>query len=198
MRRLPLFLALILSLALTADAAAKEVVSAKVCGVSGCEEVTDHQSLLVLQEGGPPTSAPSKSGAFYRARLAVMGDHDEIFRFSIELVPDLSRIKGEDGTWMAVSPGAVSTEFRRMTRGLDPFPAARLGGVAAPPKQASEPASDDAPLWPWLAGGLLLLAGLAYLLGRKGGRLTVKGSDPLTAPILHAPSHLGVVHDTKG
>ena len=177
MRRLPLYLALVLSLALTADAAAKEVVSAKVCGVSGCEEVTDRDSLLALQEGGPPTSPPGKSSAFYRARLAVIGDHDEIFRFSIELVPDLGLIKGEDGTWMAVSTAAV-TEFRRMTRGLDPFPAARLGGVAAPTKEASAPVSDDAPVWPWIAGGLVLLAGLAYLVATRLGGSRLRGQTP--------------------
>ena len=107
----------------------------------------------------------------------MIGDQDEIFRFSIELVPDLSLIKGEDGTWMAVSTAAV-TEFRRMTRGLDPFPAARLGGVSAPPKEASAPVPDDAPVWPWIAGGLVLLAGLAYLVAARLGGSRLRGQTP--------------------
>jgi hypothetical protein len=189
MRPLTLCLVLALPLALCPQAAAKEVVSVKVCGISECERLTDRQALLAFQEGGPPTNPPSKASAFYRAELRVRGEGDDVFRFSIAVVPDAGLLRGEDGTWMPVSNQAVA-QFRRVTRGLEPFPAARLGGldsgrvearvdeVVMPPEDVSRPAPGNAPVWPWILGGLALLTLSGYLLAAAAGRRLARLDPP--------------------
>jgi hypothetical protein len=168
MTRLTLCLTLVLSSILAAQAMAKEVVSAKVCGASDCREVKDERSLMALQEGGPPTDPPKGASAFYRAELTVTGDGEDRFKFDVGLVPRAGQLRGtnDDGTftWMPVSDAAVA-QFRRMTRGLEPIAAGKLDGLGAPKlPQArvdevvvvgdSGAAGGGAPDWPWLAGGL--------------------------------------------
>jgi hypothetical protein len=175
MKRLALCLSLVLPLVLAGEAAAKKVVSAKVCGASDCRTVKDREALLALQEGGGPTDPPD-AGAFYRAELTVLGD-GERFTFPIAIVPDAGLIRGgteADGyVWMPVSRGAVQ-EFREMTRGLAPFPPGRLQGLDPPEARvdevvlppAADPApSDGAPVWPWIVAAVAAL-GLVGLLRR--------------------------------
>jgi hypothetical protein len=179
MTRLTLCLTVVLSLILAAEATAKEVVAAKVCGASDCREVRDEKSLMAMAEGGPPTDPPKASG-FYRAELTVKGDQDETVTFGIHLVPTAGVIRGEDGTWMPVSDQAAA-EFRRITRGLEAIPAARFGAlkspplpearvdeVVEPPQQPVAAASGDAPVWPWIAGGLAVLIILGLALTWRG------------------------------
>ena len=172
--------AMVVALALGAEvAAAKEVVSAKVCGASDCREIDDRASLMALHEGGPPTSGPEKGSDWYTADLVVRAE-DQRVTFGITLVPRAGLIRGEDGTWMPVSAQAVRA-FNAMTRGLDPFPAAKLEGVV-PPEPASaagsEPAASDGPVGSgdeggsvlgWIVGGgtALLLGLLALLVIRR-------------------------------
>jgi MYXO-CTERM domain-containing protein len=181
-KRLAVCLALVLPLAVAGGAAAKEVVSAKVCGASECRTVKDRDALLALHEGGAPTDPPDAAAAFYRAELTVRGDGEWI-RFPIALVPSAGLVRGgteEEGyTWMPVSARAVR-EFRGFTAGLVPFPATRLTGLDAsglrearvdevvpPPPSAAASRSDGAgPLWPWLAGALAAL-GVAAILRRR-------------------------------
>jgi hypothetical protein len=175
MTRLTLCLTLVLSLILTAQAMAKEVVSAKVCGSSHCREVKDERSLMALQEGGPPTDPPNGASAFYRAALTVTGDGEDRFTFDVVLVPRAGLLRGtnDDGTftWMPVSDAAVA-QFRRITRGLEPIAAGKLDGLG-PPKlpQArvdevvvigDDETTGGAPAWPWIGGGVavLILLGL--------------------------------------
>jgi hypothetical protein len=177
MTRLTLCLTLVLSSILTAQAMAKEVVSAKVCGASHCREVKDERSLMALHEGGSPTDPPKGASAFYRAELTVKGDGDDRFTFDVVLVPRAGLLRGtnDDGTftWMPVSDAAVA-QFRRMTRGLEPIAAGKLDGLGAPKLPQARvdevvvvgndeaAAGGGAPVWPWIAGGVavLILLGL--------------------------------------
>ena len=181
-----LCLTMVLSLILAAEAAAKGVLAAKVCGASQCRQVEDEKSLLALHEGGSPTDPPAKPSSFYRAELTVRGDDDERFTFEIVLVPGAGLVRGtnDDGSfnWMPVSDGAAA-QFRRMTRGLEPIaakeldglrpaelPQARVDEVVVVAENTGTSASDEAPVWPWIAAGLaaLFIVGLALAWGGRG------------------------------
>jgi hypothetical protein len=181
MKRLTLCLALVLPLVLAGAAEAKKLVSAKVCGASGCRTVDDRDSLTALAEGGPPTGPPKASG-FYQVDLTGRGD-GERFTFTVAIVPEAGLMRGgteaEGYTWMPVSADAVR-QFRRMTRGIEPFPAAKLAGLDVRPPEArvdevvlppEEPGSGGggAPVWPWIVFGLpaLGLVGLAIARLRR-------------------------------
>jgi hypothetical protein len=186
MTRATLCLTMALSLILATEAMAKEIVAAKVCGASDCREVRDERSLLALHEGGPPTDPPEKASPFYRAELTVKGDGNDRFTFRLVLVPGAGMIRGanDDGSfaWMPVSDTAVG-QFRRMTRGLAPIAAKKLDGlgpaklpearvdeVVVIPQDSSTGASAEAPVWPWIAGGLaaVIILGLALTWRGKG------------------------------
>jgi hypothetical protein len=174
MRRLTLCLALMLPLALASSAAAKEVVAAKVCGASDCREVKDERALAAFHEGGPPTDPPDEASGWYRADVTVKADREN-FTFAITIVPHAGLIRGEDGGWMPVSDTAVA-QFRRVTRSLEAFPAAKLTGldeqlpqarvdqVFDPARESGAASEGGSPAWPWIAGAALLLGGLALLL----------------------------------
>jgi hypothetical protein len=178
MKRLTLCLALVLPLSLAVAAEAKEPVSAKVCGGSDCRTVKDREALMALSEGGPPTDPP-KPSAFYRVELTIRGD-GELFRFPVVIVPDAGLMRGgtevEGYTWMPVSASAVR-QYRRMTRGLEPLPAAKLQGldvrlpgaqvdeVVLPPSEP-ESGGGGAPVWPWIVFGLPALGLLGLAVAR--------------------------------
>jgi hypothetical protein len=175
MKRLALCLSLVLSLVFAGEAAAKKVVSAKVCGASDCRTVKDREALLALQEGGGPTDPPD-AGAFFRAELTVLGD-GERFTFPVAIVPEAGLIRGgteaEGYVWMPVSDKAM-VELRDVTRGLEPFPPAKLQGIDPPearvdevvlPPAADTAPSDGAPVWPWIVAAVAAL-GVVGLLRR--------------------------------
>ena len=174
MTRLTLLLTLACSLTLAVPAAAKEVVGAKVCGASDCRQVDDDRALEALSQGGPSTGGPGRARAFYRVEVIVAGEGEERFRFGLHVVPAGGLMRGEDGNWMAMSPQALAS-FRAATAGLAPKRAARFAALAAPPARVDEvvlptaaPAAADSgggvPIWPFLAGALVLLAALGLWL----------------------------------
>jgi hypothetical protein len=179
MKRLTACLALLIFCALAATAAAKEVVAAKVCGASDCRQVKDRDAMLALAEGGTPTDPPA-AAPHYRVTLTVRGD-GERFTFPVVIVPSSGYLRGgteaEGYTWMPVSQLARN-EYRRITRGIEPVPAAKLAGLDVRlPKEAQVDGvwvyADEgdsrggAPVWPWLvfgplAAGLLALAVIRF------------------------------------
>jgi hypothetical protein len=182
MRRLTLFLVLILSLAFASDAVAKRVVSAKVCGPSECRETHDRGALAAFEEGGPPTSPPKAKSGWYtvRVRIAVEGERDH--SFPMVVVPRAHLIRGDDGeggySWAEISPSAVKV-YDRLTRGIAPYAAAKLAGtgppkvrvdeVVLPPREPQASDGGASPV-PWIVAGLAVLAtGIALLLWRRRG-----------------------------
>jgi hypothetical protein len=157
-------------------AAAKEPVSAKVCGASDCVTVKDRDALMALSEGGPPTDPPDRGAPWYSVRTTIEVGPDQRDSFSSAIVPSAGLVRGADAgegfVWMPATPRGEQV-YRRVTRGLAPFPAATLKGVGAPKVRVDEvllPAAEahedggSSPL-PWIAGGVVLL-GLAGLLIR--------------------------------
>jgi hypothetical protein len=187
MRRLTLFLVLILSLAFASDAVAKRVVSAKVCGPADCRETHDRAALAAFEEGGPPTSPPKGKADWYSVRVLIDVEQERPESFSMVVVPDERLIRGDDGeggySWAHISPAAVRV-YRDLTEGIEPFPARELSGtgppkvrvdeVVLPPREPAASGGGASPL-PWIGGALAVLAaGVALLLWRRRG-----GAEPL-------------------
>jgi hypothetical protein len=172
MRRIGSILALAL-LVTAAPAAAKGVSSAKVCGVSDCREVEDHGVLGPLSEGGTPSGPPSAGAPWYRVEIMVHA-RQERDRWSVVAVPNLNKLRGEDGVWMSLSPTA-GRAYRNITQGLDAFPASQLGGIEpakaggeVPSQRPNEPAADGGPPWGWIGAGTgVALLCLALVLARR-------------------------------
>jgi hypothetical protein len=177
---------LVLPIAGAAPAGAKEVAHAKVCGPSDCREVKDHDEQLALIEGGPPTAPPPKASPWYKAVVTIRGDGERP-TFTTALLPAAGLVRGDSEyggyTWMSIAQDNAST-VRKMTRGLEPFPAAKLRGLdaAAPKAQVSEVVLPDPPkaasdggstALPWLLGGVAAAAALGataiYFVRRRRG-----------------------------
>jgi hypothetical protein len=182
MRRLTLFLVLILSLAFASDAVAKRVVSAKVCGPADCRETHDRAALAAFEEGGPPTSPPKGKADWYSVRVLVDVEQERPESFSMVVVPDERLIRGDDGeggySWAHISTAAVRV-YRELTHGIEPFPARELRGtgppkvrvdeVVLPPREPAAAADSGASPLPWIGGILALAAaGIALVLRRRG------------------------------
>jgi MYXO-CTERM domain-containing protein len=180
MRRLTVGLALVLSLAFAADAAAKEVVAAKVCGPSACRETRNQQLLEAFMEGGPSTLPPNPA-PWYRVKTR-MDEGDTGVWISSVVVPSASMIRGDDNaggymSWVRISPSALSV-YRKLAQGLAPFPARELRGLEPPPAKVDEvvlpphpqeaAATDDgaSPL-PWIGGGIALVAAGLVVVRRR-------------------------------
>jgi len=186
MKRLIACLALALPLVPAAQADAKRLVRAKVCGPSDCREVKDRAQLVALSEGGPPTAPPPKASAWFSAELTVRGEGENM-TFSSAILPGAGLIRGESESgaynWMSVSEDAASA-LRGITRGIEPFPAAKLRGLDAPdPNKArvsevvvidppEAPSEGGSSTLPWVLGGTAAaaLAAAAILFARRRRR----------------------------
>jgi hypothetical protein len=185
--RTPLVLIAIAAAALgpAAAASAKEIASVKVCGVDGCQDVTDRTTMAVT-DGGPPTAWPDEKSSFYRVKISVKGEGGQIVPgWSFHWIPAVQKVQFEDGTW-GNPPSTATDELIRATRGIEPLPASKLvlPSPANPvevvsPARPAAPAGDGLPaiVWVFLAAGALgllalLARGAAGLLGRRGGSAT--------------------------
>jgi hypothetical protein len=170
---------LALSLAPAGAAAAKEPVKAKVCGKSDCHTVKDRDALMALTEGGPPTDPPDRGAPWYSVRTTIEIDRGRRDSFSTAIVPSAGLMRGSDASegyvWMPATPRAKLV-YRRVTRGLAPFPADSLKGVGPPkvrvdevvlPTEQAHHDGGSSPL-PWIAGGVALLALVGLLIRRRG------------------------------
>jgi hypothetical protein len=183
MRRV-IVLAAIAALALPATASAKEVGSLTVCGTDGCEKVTDHAARKGFMEGGYETLPPKEPGPFFRVKVAMLHDGDHVGAWTVQYLraANLIRAQADYGKHVWTRPaGATAEALRDAARGLQPYPAEKLGPVREPPPVAvedpparvSRPASGGGSSRLVLAGGsataaLALLAG--GLLARRHRR----------------------------
>jgi len=183
MRKLTLPIVLALVLGPAAVAAAKEPVAAKVCGPSACHIFKDRDTLFAIG-GGDPGQPPASGAPWYSVRMVIKIDDGRHDSFPVAILPSTGVTRYGDPntgyTWVAPSTRAARV-YRRITRGMEPFAAAKLEGVGPveakvdevvqPPKP--EPAAADgggsSPL-PWIAGGLVLV-GVVFALIRWRGRL---------------------------
>jgi hypothetical protein len=183
MRKLTLPIMAIALLLPAGSAAAKEPVAMKICGSSDCTTVKDRETMMTLFEGGGPGTPPNRGVPWYSMRIAIDTGQERADYFDQVVVPSRGLVRVEDPeggfTWMSMSRRAAD-ESRRLTRGIEAFPASDLKGTGPPkvrvdevvlPEPEPAPAADgggSSPL-PWIAGGVVLL-GLALALLRWRGR----------------------------
>jgi hypothetical protein len=176
MRRLAICIALTAWLVPAGAAVAKEPVAAKVCGKSDCRTVKDRQALLAFTEGGSPTDPPAGGAPWYRVRVTIAVDEGQRQNFSFVIVPAAGLIRAGDPnggySWMPVSATAERV-YREVTRDIAPFSADSLravGRTERKPFAADQPKRDEggSPL-PWIAGGIVVLLGLALVLILRRG-----------------------------
>jgi len=180
MRRLTIWIALVLSLAFASDAVAKEVVAAKVCGPSECVKTRDRDTLAVFMDGGAPTDPPSAKSGWYAVRVTI-AEGDSHDTFPMVVMPSAGLLRGGDGaegyTWVRLTPSS-KREYRDLTRGIAPYPAGKLRGTGPPKVRVDEvvlgpqqpAASGGASPLPWIGAGVALLAAVLFLVRRRRRR----------------------------
>jgi hypothetical protein len=183
MRR-ALILTALAALALPTTATAKEVTSLTVCGTDGCEKITAHAALRGFMEGGYETLSPTEPGPFFNVKVAMRHEGEDAGGWTVQYLraANLIRAEAEYGKHVWTRPAGVTAQaLRDAARGLQPYPADKLGPVREPPPVAvedpparvSRPASGGGSSRLALAGGgataaLVLLAG--GLLARRHRR----------------------------
>jgi MYXO-CTERM domain-containing protein len=179
MRRLTVGIALALSLIVAADAAAKEVVAAKICGPSDCRETRNRQLLEAFMEGGPSTLPPNPA-PWYRVETRI-DEGESGFQASSVVVPSASMIRGDDNaggymSWVRITPATVRV-YRELARGIEPFPASKLTGlepapakvdeVVLPPHHVAAAEDDGASPLPWIGGAAAAVLALGLVVVRR-------------------------------
>ena len=174
MRRVIVLTALAV-LGLPTAASAKEVAALTLCGTDGCQRITAHAALRGFMNGGYETLAPKRGGAFFNVKVAMRHAGDDAGGWTVEYLraANLIRATGEFSKHVWTRPaGATAQALRKAARGLQPYPAEKLGPVREPPPVAvedpparvSRPASGGGSSHVALAGGgatavIALLAG---------------------------------------
>lgn len=131
-------------LALAGPAQAKEIVSLKICGASGCTEIKDHDSLSQwMPEGDPVQVARTRPAAFYSLDV-VFGDPEGnvIHSETAYWLPgsNVMQYKGQlHDPWWKLVPTQVAM-LRKASSGMDPF-TPRLDRVRVGGKKVTDPNS---------------------------------------------------------
>jgi hypothetical protein len=174
MRR-AIVLAALAALALPTAASAKEVAALTVCGSDGCRKITAHAALQGFMNGGYETLAPQQAAPFFSVKVAMRHAGEPAGGWTVEYLraANLIRATGEYSKHVWTRPaGTTAKALRKAARGLQPYPAEKLGPVREPPPVAvedpparvSRPASGGGSSHMALAGGgataaIALLAG---------------------------------------
>jgi LPXTG-motif cell wall-anchored protein len=174
MRR-AIVLAALAALALPAAASAKEVAALTLCGTDGCQKITAHAALQGFMNGGYETLAPKQAAPFFSVKVAMRHAGDDAGGWTVQYLrsANLIRADADYGKHVWTRPaGATAQALRKAARGLQPYPAEKLGPVREPPPVAvedpparvSRPASGGGSSHVALAGGgatavIALLAG---------------------------------------
>src|SRR3954451_11246424 len=174
---------------------AKEISSAKVCGVGACREASDREAATALAVARPRgMDAPGRGLPWYKSTLTIRAEGGGTDRVSVIVVPSAGLMGAEDGfTWVNL-PSESKEAYAKLTAGLTPRPARTLPGVGAdaklpvarvdevveaPSAATPAPASDRSNVWIVALGGGVLAALMAGLLLRIRHR---RASTPPAAP----------------
>jgi hypothetical protein len=166
----------LLMIALPASASAKEFTSLKLCGANGCHTTHDKPALRGAMSV-EPQAAPDHGGAFYRLRFKIgVPGSGEIGAVRSQWIPSLGLLRNDDGPLVEFSLPHPPTGrmLRRLSAGLRPFPAAKLGRIGGAAESATvqeivtSPAAHDGggSGWPW-ALLAIIPAAIAFLLLRR-------------------------------
>jgi hypothetical protein len=183
MHRFALAIALA-AIALPAHAGAKGFISLSVCGTNACHTTRDAQELSDAQDAAPQAD-PGRTGMFFKLRQTIGEPGNPHFPEAREVsywFPALGVVRGDDGPlsgWTLPTP-ATQRVLRRLSRGLQPFAAARLPHQAGDPRAAQIAESvgyphpnptkhDDGGGSAWKLSLLAVLpAGLVFVMRRRG------------------------------
>jgi hypothetical protein len=177
-RRLASLAVLAAALAAAPPAAAKGIEEVEACGADGCRTVKSVNATAhrLIPAAGSPGLSP-----FYRLRLR-LGHGGEVFdTVKVLWAPRVGMIANDEPEpqWLFADPAAQRLA-RRLTKGLQPFPAADMP-VALPEARVDETVSadtaattgggggDGGPPWALLVAGGAVAAGAATLLARRRG-----------------------------
>jgi hypothetical protein len=134
-RLLPAFA---LAAVLAVPASAKELSALSVCGTNGCHATHDRRELNRAMDV-QPQAMPDHGAAFYRVRSNIgdRGLHD-IGVMHSQWIPSLRLLRNDDGPLVEFSLPYPQTQrvLDRLSAGLKPFPAAKLGPIAGTPQTA--------------------------------------------------------------
>jgi len=169
----------LLLLALPAGASAKQIVAVSVCGTNACHSTRDKGDLREAMNVQPQAS-PDHGASFFRLRSTIgePGLKQEFVQ-RWQWIPSLQLIRTDDGPLVEFSlpyPATVRM-LQRLSQGLQPFPASKLGPIQASARVDSvvaAPAADSGGSdgdgggsgWAW---SLLAIApaGIAFWLYRR-------------------------------
>jgi hypothetical protein len=120
-----------------ASAGAKGFVSVSVCGTNACHTTRDKQELDDAMASAPQAD-PGRTGSFFKLRQTIGEPGNTHFPEAREVsfwFPALRVVRGDNGPlsgWTLPTP-ATQQVLRRLSQGLQPFPASKL------PRQAGDP-----------------------------------------------------------
>lgn len=168
-------IATVATVALPTAASAKEVAALTVCGTNGCRQITAHAALQGFMDGGYETLAPKQAAPFFTVKVAMRHAGDDAGGWTVQYLrgANVIRADADYGKQVWTRPAGVTAQaLRTAARGLQPYPAEKLGpvrepppvAVVDPPARVSRPASGGGSSHVVLAGGgasaaIVLLAG---------------------------------------
>jgi hypothetical protein len=131
------------------SAQAKELSMFRICGPAGCTAVTNASLLRGLIRGVEAQGGEARRVStpppvpFLRLEYWVRGDPTSRPSFVQYYLPSrgIAAVMTGPGSWSWVEPGAVNVVFRRVSKGVTPFPTPRLSAVAIGHETVREPAS---------------------------------------------------------
>jgi hypothetical protein len=184
MRRLALVLAVLGLAPATAPAAsAKGLIGATACGANRCVSTESEPLLRQLMGGDGRTMRAPRGEPFIAIELVHGHDGQEVARQSMAYVPSSRRVGVDERTWYTAS-GPALRAFRRLTRGVRPFPPERLADawasglapqrplagapppIAVAPRRSAAP-DEDVPAWLIVLPVAAVLAAAGVLAGRR-------------------------------
>jgi hypothetical protein len=123
--------AVVTALAFAGVASAKEPISATVCGARACKTLTDKERLRGIPSG--ETTRPlGPAVPYYRIEILMGGREDETHSFALYYIPEANGTAWlEDGSMLLHPIFGEPTKLlmRKMTEGLEPYPAPRITSV---------------------------------------------------------------------
>jgi hypothetical protein len=181
--------AVVILLAAAPASIAKEIAKVEVCGQGDCNVLVPgnglkHGDLLALTEVVGPADPPPAPSGWFRVRVTIEHQGVDENSWTNAWVPSARLLRARDATgngytWFTV-PRDTALSFLKVTRKLDPLPAATLRGLDAkpPPPHVDRvvtapgpPARGDGLPWGWIALAVALAGLTAARLRRRVPRL---------------------------
>jgi hypothetical protein len=175
-------------------ATAKEIAKVQVCGQGDCNvlipgqgpagDTVQQRDLLALTEVVGPADPPPAASGWFRVRVTIEHHGVDESSWTDAWVPSARLLRTRDETgkgyaWFTV-PRDTALSFLKLTRNLDPLPAATLRGLDAelPSPRVDEVVTASAPPdrdggvpWAWIALAVALAGLTAAALRRRVPRL---------------------------